>query len=233
MTEPTTPHAESTPAESTPKKRKPDWVVRTVIIAAVVGVGIWVWDDFVKDRVIPRRLGVVKEKMIFRGGQVHPALIEDVLRTRGIDLVIDMTSLQDDDPAQQAELAAVEKLGIEHLRLPLGGDGTGQMQRYVEALVAINQTVEKREQVLVHCSAGSQRTGGVIALYRLLFENWPRDKIIAEMKRYDWREEDQALVEYLDAHLPEIAAALVEAGVLKAEDLPATFPKFADPEQAE
>jgi tyrosine-protein phosphatase SIW14 len=35
--------------------------------------------------------------------------------------------------------------------------------------------------ILVHCRYGADRTGLVIAMYRIIFENWTREKAIAEL----------------------------------------------------
>ncbi|MBD0777921.1 dual specificity protein phosphatase family protein [Maribacter sp. ANRC-HE7] len=36
--------------------------------------------------------------------------------------------------------------------------------------------------VLVHCWHGSDRTGAIIAAYRIVFENWTKEKAIAELR---------------------------------------------------
>lgn len=214
------------PPAAAPKAKPSLLIWKVAVLCVTIGLGYWVWDEFIEERVIPKRLGVVVPKQLYRSGQLHPALVEDVLRVRGIDLVIDMTRQVEGDPYQEAEQQAVENLNIEHLRLPgLGGDGLGDPNRYIEALIAIDQAMDADQQVLVHCAAGSQRTGGVVALYRLLFEQWETDRIIDEMKQYDWEMTDQVLLDYLDKHLPEIAAALAEAGVI--DRVPENLPRLA------
>jgi len=36
--------------------------------------------------------------------------------------------------------------------------------------------------ILVHCKRGSDRTGLVMAMYRIIFENWSKEKALEEMK---------------------------------------------------
>ncbi|MEO0901905.1 MAG: dual specificity protein phosphatase family protein [Bacteroidota bacterium] len=50
----------------------------------------------------------------------------------------------------------------------------------VESLKAI-QNAEK--PVLVHCWHGSDRTGAIMAAYRVVFENWSKEKAISELRR--------------------------------------------------
>lgn len=50
----------------------------------------------------------------------------------------------------------------------------------VAALTALDEGLA-RGPVLVHCRFGSDRTGCIVALYRMLWQDWPRAKAIAEM----------------------------------------------------
>ena len=79
----------------------------------------------------------------------------------------------------------------------------------LHALAAIARAQDNGRGVLVHCHAGSQRTGGVVACYRMLFEGWSFDRALEEMEHYGWRpDRDAVLREYLERHLPEIKAAV-------------------------
>ncbi|MFB2538627.1 dual specificity protein phosphatase family protein [Acinetobacter sp. c3-l95] len=47
---------------------------------------------------------------------------------------------------------------------------------------AVKQAKAQGETVLIHCYHGSDRTGTMIAMYRILFENWQTDEAMREMK---------------------------------------------------
>lgn len=49
----------------------------------------------------------------------------------------------------------------------------------VRALKAIESAPKP---VLVHCQYGSDRTGVVMAMYRIVYLNWPKEEALAEMK---------------------------------------------------
>ena len=57
----------------------------------------------------------------------------------------------------------------------------------VNALVVLKKS---EKPVLVHCLHGSDRTGAVIAAYRMAFENWSKEDAIAEFRdeRYGYHE---------------------------------------------
>lgn len=45
---------------------------------------------------------------------------------------------------------------------------------------ALKVIAEAPKPILVHCWHGSDRTGAVVAMYRMVFQNWPREKAIDE-----------------------------------------------------
>jgi len=49
----------------------------------------------------------------------------------------------------------------------------------------------------VHCFHGADRTGAVVAIYRIIVENWDKEKAIAEMKRKGLHWWHKNLIEYI------------------------------------
>jgi protein tyrosine phosphatase (PTP) superfamily phosphohydrolase (DUF442 family) len=131
-------------------------------------------------------------------------------------VVVDLMGDDPENAEQPFERAVLERLGVELHKCPLVGDGTGDWREYARAVTAIVRAKEAGRPVLVHCYAGSQRTGGTIALYRLLVRRDDPRAVVNELPRYAWRpDRDRVLLEYLDAHLPEIATELVARGVIE------------------
>ena len=107
---------------------------------------------------------------------------------------------------EAAQLDAVRELGIEHARYPLHGNGTGNVENYAKAVERLARAAEGGETTLVHCEFGSQRTGGVVAAYRVLVEGKTPDEAMREMRRYDWHPRKHfSVTDYLNENLPEIA----------------------------
>ena len=148
----------------TDKKSRLVWLA-----VLLVGGGIWLWEDVIEDRVIPKRFGVVKEGRIYRSGQLSASLIKRTLVKYKIGVIVSLSG-DSDDVDKNAERQAAAELGIERLVFPLGGNGTGDINNYAEAIAAICEAQEKGNPVLVLCAAGAQRPGGVVATYRLLVE---------------------------------------------------------------
>ena len=190
---------------------------------AIVLLAGLAWHEF-HDRFLPKRWGVVEQGKLYRSGQLHPALVEKTLREHHIQVVVDL-QFEDGTPAQAAEARAIRELGIAQYRFPLNGNGTGDIKHYAAAIARIKASVDAGKPVLVHCAAGTQRTGGVIAAYETLVEGRKVSSAIREMEAYDWDPvKNRVLLEYLDGHMGELVDQLQKMGVLKSK--PARLPNF-------
>jgi protein-tyrosine phosphatase len=182
--------------------------------------------EVLKDRLVPRRFGVVVPGQIYRSGQISAPLVEKVLQQNSIKVIVHLNGPQAGLDGVAAEQRAVRKLGIDYYCYHLNGDGTGDIHQYVRALETIREAVTRSEPVLVHCAAGTQRTGAVLAAYHLLLEHGAPAEALADMKRYGWRpDHDRVLPQYVNSHMKELAELLVADGVLK--QVPNPLPRLA------
>jgi predicted protein tyrosine phosphatase len=118
-------------------------------------------------------------------------------------------------PDLDAELKAAADLGIDRQVFPLGGDGTGQIEQYAAAIALIDRSIKQGKPVLVHCIAGAQRTGGVIATYQMLVEHRPPAEAFAQMRSYGHDPTaNPHLLDYLNQHMAELAHRLVQLHVI-------------------
>jgi protein tyrosine phosphatase (PTP) superfamily phosphohydrolase (DUF442 family) len=202
------------------------WVWGLVFIMA--GLGIWFicanighW----KDRFVARKLRTVDAGQIYASGQIDRHLIHGVLDDDRIKVIVCLVADDPSDPDVAAELAATKELGIERFVDPLGGDGTGDFHSYVDAVAQMAAAQKSGKPVLVHCSSGAQRSNGATYLYRVLVEHWDADAAAREMIRngHDPRA-NPALIPYLNLHIGEIAAILVDKGVI--EHIPDPLPQI-------
>lgn len=212
---------DETPA-GPPQRKHTGPIVAAIIAALVVGAAV-TWNQ-VRHRFIPKNFGVVEQGQIYRSGQISPSVIKKTLVSNHVRVVVDLTGRIPDDANQKAEVEACRELGVEHLNFPLRGDGTGSVDHYVDAIEAMHRAVAGGKPVLVHCVAGAQRTGGVIAAYRLLVQRKSADAVQAEMLQYGWNPGDAPVIDYVNGHIAEIAAKLVERKVI--ERVPTPLPQI-------
>ena len=204
--------------------RKKLAIAAAVLVAGIVAVNHEQVTSL-RDRFIPKRWGVVAEGKIYRSGQLSRHLVKQVLQRHQIQTVVDLTFDNPQDANHTAEIAAITELGIERRLCPLDSDGTGDAHIYAQAVAAIAAAARQGKPVLVHCVAGAQRTGGVVALYRLLVEGRSSASVLDEMQKYKYDpQRSPKLLEYLNAHIAEIAEDLVRDGTI--ERVPSPLPKL-------
>ena len=184
-----------------------------VLLGAILSLYILI--EEVRPRIFPKRFGEVVQDTIFRSGRIHPDIYDSVLKRNKIETIISFTEKKSNHDWQNQEIEIAEELGIPIYRFPLKGDGTGNPAEYQKALVRLKQEENAGRKVLLHCAAGTNRTGGAIFLYRTIFEGMTDNKAISEMKRYDFSVNDNGhLIPYLKDIRPSVELALRKEGLL-------------------
>jgi hypothetical protein len=200
----------------TPRRRLRAIIIVAIAFVAIFAIGLWVWKAWLEDRLIPKRWGTIEEGVLYRSGQISSALIERQLVDHGIRCVVDLTARWPGDDDQKAEAAVIERLGIESVVLDLKGDGTGDLGQYIAALERMHRAEREKTPLLIHCAAGSQRTGGVVAFYRLLVQGKSPERVRDELEAYDWDPaEDTPLRDYINENIGEVARRLIECGIIE------------------
>lgn len=103
---------------------------------------------------------------VYRGGQPKDAGFAELKRL-GITTVID---LRDDDDRAVKEKTMVESAGMRFINLPLGGWSRPDKNDIDKILAEINAA--GNQPVFVHCKRGKDRTGTVMAIYRMEHDGW-------------------------------------------------------------
>ena len=216
------PEQESAQEPAVPPRKKNFFKI-TVIVCIVIGAGVLFWEEFLEDRLVAKRWGVVEPGKIYRSGQVSSHLIEPMLLENKIEKVIALNGSDLNKPYLKTEVATARKLKIEHQVLHLIGDGTGDVNDYAEAVAEIMRCEKAGKPVLVHCAAGAQRTGGVVAAYRMLVQKKTPEEAYRELLLYDWKpKKDQALIDYLNENLATLSKLLEQK--VEWYEPPATIP---------
>jgi tyrosine-protein phosphatase SIW14 len=124
-----------------------------------------------------RNFGRVSET-VFRGGEPTDEALKE-LKALGVSMVID---LREDGPKRQLEKQEVEHLGIHYAHIPLSGFAAPRQADIQQALSLILQ--DPSAKVYVHCLRGKDRTGTVIACYRIQHDGWDNRRALEEAKGY-------------------------------------------------
>lgn len=150
-------------------------------------VGLFIVQGVVP-HVVPKNFGVVEEGVLYRSGELTTTALASVVRERGIRTIVDFGAHDHDPDDERREQRTAEILGVDRHVLNLNGDATGDPNRYAEALRIMSDP--DAQPILVHCAAGSQRTGCAVALYRSLVQGWDDGRALAETTEYRHDPED-------------------------------------------
>ncbi|MFN7021180.1 MAG: fused DSP-PTPase phosphatase/NAD kinase-like protein [Phycisphaerales bacterium] len=172
----------------------------------LAGIAAWTWFGWLRFDVFPRNFGEVEKGKVYRSAALTPAAVQKVVREHGIRTIIDLGGFDKDPIGDRNAARTAEALGIERYVFNLEGDGTGNPNAYVAALKVMNDPA--RQPVLVHCSAGAQRTSGAVMLYRDFVQGKPLEETYAEAQQYRHDpSRNPRLMPYLKQHEREIREA--------------------------
>ena len=133
-----------------------------VFCAAMAATGVSLWAFVLRDRLVPKRFGVVVPGEVYRSGQISRYLIRGVIEQNQIGTIIDLNGPEPSIAAdQQAEAEVSESTHVRHYRFPLRGDGTGKIERYADAIATLTNSQHSGVPVLVHCTR--ERSGRGLA----------------------------------------------------------------------
>lgn len=160
--------------------RRIEWILG-IAIAALMLFGPLVYRSI--HRAQFRNFGVVESGAIYRSAQLNLAGLRRLKHDFGIRTIV---TLREDKPDDDAEEKFCRENGVEFIRLdrmnfdPAAKD-PGPMNN-VNAFRKIAKDA-KKHPVLVHCFAGKDRTGFLIASFRI-DQGWPIDHVFAEMEAF-------------------------------------------------
>lgn len=119
---------------------------------------------------------------LFRGGQPSRKGLES-LRSGGIKTVI---NLREETPSIEAEELICRTIGIDFISIPLRPFAVPDTDHLL-AFLNVTETIDK-QPCFVHCLHGMDRTGLMVALYRLRVEDWTYDEAYREMLSHGFHE---------------------------------------------
>jgi len=124
-----------------------------------------------------RNFATVNEHLL-RGSEPTAEGLKD-LSAAGAKLIID---LREPGPGTLLEKQRAEKLGMQYRNIPFHAltAPTADQMRIVLNLLAANKT----QTVFVHCRRGKDRTGTVIACYRIQHDGWNNDRALEEARQH-------------------------------------------------
>lgn len=153
-----------------------------LILAAAAGGVVWsLWTP------LPKRFAEVVPGRLYRCGEVSPAHLKRLAEQFKLRTVLSL--LNPDAPESVAERTAAERMHLKWLNVPLPGNGqsTSEERERIAAIVCDDAL----GPLLVHCAAGTNRTGLAIGLYRIRQQHWNANQVLDEMSQFDFRGDER------------------------------------------
>ena len=139
---------------------------------------------------------------IYRGGQPSPDGFRS-LASLGVRTVIDLRETGEHSQSQEATWVKAD--GMRYVSIPMG-----KLSAPHDADVARTLSIladRSAEPVFLHCRRGSDRTGTVVACYRILHDHWRNRQALDEARQYGMSRFELAMQHYILRFTPEIQSA--------------------------
>src|SRR5262245_40965733 len=134
---------------------------------------------------------------LFRGAEPDRRCLRH-LAALGVRTVV---NLRDEKAASEDEKTEVLALGMRYASMPMSGfdrpSATG-VQRVLEFIAASGN-----QPVFLHCKRGRDRTGVIVAAYRVTNDGWAAEKALLEAEDFGlawWQFRMRRFIRELDAH---------------------------------
>lgn len=117
---------------------------------------------------------------LLRGGQPKTGGLKK-LSDLGVKTIINLRGESDQTRAEGREAAS---LGMQYFNIPMSTSGRPSEEQVKRVFEIIDRQEKENSQIFVHCRRGSDRTGAIIALYRIKHDGWTAERAIDEANHY-------------------------------------------------
>jgi uncharacterized protein (TIGR01244 family) len=155
------------------------------------------------------------DELVYRGAQPTSEGFKNLAKL-GVKTVID---LRETDGRSAEEKKDVEAAGMHYVNIPMRGMHRPSDEQVASVLKLFND--KAAGPVFVHCRRGADRTGTVVACYRISHDGWENEKALAEARDLGMAWIERAMHTYVreykvkpqEASLPAVIPAAVLAPV--------------------
>lgn len=138
---------------------------------------------------------------VYRGAQPTPEGYRSLAKL-GVKTVID---LRESGSRSDAEKRLVEQTGMRYVNIPFSGFAAPRDEQMARVLALVNDPAVG--PVFVHCRRGADRTGTVVACYRIQHDHWKNQAALVEAKSDGMSWLERAMQHYVMRYQAPVAVA--------------------------
>ena len=191
---------------------------RLIVALVILGVGGGIGFKYARHHIFPKRFAEVVPGKLYRSGYCQPGPLTRIIRDHNIKTILVLLNDEPDSPEQQKELAVVQREGVKLIRIGMPGDGCADFDALEKAADIIADA--STQPLLVHCYAGTNRTGAAYAVWRMRHCGWNYEQTMDEC-------EDNELSPHYSAKLFDHLKRYYAARIAGPTSKPATRPAEA------
>ena len=169
-------------------------MIRAVVVAVLSATAALAGQDSLPN------FNMVSDQVL-RGGQPSDDGFKK-LAERGVKTVVDLRWI--DEHSIPHEKQIVEADGMHFVSIPMKGIGAPSLEQVSKALSVLED--HESWPVFVHCRRGSDRTGTVLACYRIAHDHWQNQKALEEAKTYGLSSFERAMRSFIQHFQPDQGA---------------------------
>ena len=172
-------------------------MIRTVVAALLCGAGL-----LAQDSGLPN-FKIVNDR-ILRGGQPSDDGFKK-LAERGVKTVVDLRWVNEHSIPHEKEI--VEADGMRFISVPMKGLSAPSLEQMTKVLSILEDS--NSWPVFIHCRRGADRTGTVLACYRISHDHWENQKALEEAKTYGLSSFERAMRSFIQNFKPAFPVAAI------------------------
>jgi tyrosine-protein phosphatase SIW14 len=139
----------------------------------------------------------VVNEHIYRGAQPSPQGFHNLAKL-GVKTIVD---LREGTSREAGESGVVTNEGMRYFHVPMASSGAPTVEQVYSVLHFLNDGANW--PVFIHCRRGADRTGNVLACYRIAHDSWPNEKALREAKLDGMSPLERAMQRYILAFRPD------------------------------
>ncbi|HXM36660.1 MAG TPA: tyrosine-protein phosphatase [Pyrinomonadaceae bacterium] len=128
---------------------------------------------------------------LYRGGQPTSGGVKR-LAQMGVKTIVNLRQAKESSRTEEAEARAA---GLQYFSIPLREWGRPTDAQVERVLKILNSS--ENQPVFVHCRLGADRTGLVVAIYRITHDGWTSERAKAEAKKYGMHPWELGMKDYI------------------------------------